>query len=134
MMCSLARAVVCTLVCLLLPPGETTTSPPSSEIYALSDLFEATGGASGTWINDFGWDALLEDDVNVSSLDPCAPWYGVACDTSEAHITEIVLTSNRLEGALPSSLWVDLPRVQRLDFDVNDISGVQPSQSKRQMV
>ena len=97
-MSRLVTAFVCTVMGTLsiLPHGTVS----SEEIYALSDLFEATGGASGTWASSAGWEALLEDGMNVTLLNPCADsWYGVTCDTTMAHVTALDLSANAGRGA-----------------------------------
>ena len=55
---------------------------PESQVAALRDLFDATGGAT-SWIRNENW---------MTSTDPCdplAPWWGVSC----TNVTERTLPS-----------------------------------------
>jgi len=99
---------------------------PASELSALYDLYNATGGTSWRWKPDherLGYPWNFTVDAN-----PCVDmWQGVNCtnSTSEYHITEIRLTSHNLTGQLSSSLD-QLTRLERLDVDVNQLTGTVP--------
>jgi len=79
-----------------------------SEIMALIDLYNATGGPS--WTDNTNW--LTAADVST--------WNGVT--TAGGHITEIDLNTNNLVGAIPN-VFGDLPYLTDLDWAVNTLSG-----------
>ena len=76
------------------PSSSPSPSPSAAaELSALMDLYSATNGAA--WTNNSGW----------GMGDPCfTGWYGVVCDSTHSHITELWLGVNNLSGSLPASL------------------------------
>ena len=88
---------------------------PASEVQALTNLYNATNGAS--WTNSTNW-------LTVGA--ECT-WYGVTCDGNETHVAGLALPSNQLTGAL-SDLSA-LTALQTLDLSNNLLTGSFPSLS-----
>ena len=74
----LSSALLLTVVCAL----------SKEQKDALVALYESTSGPN--WI--YTWDL---------TTDPCAGWWGVTCDDSQQHVTNLSLQENNLVGALP---------------------------------
>ncbi len=64
---------------------------PTTERQVLLNLYTNTNG--GTWTDHTGW--------NGDPGTECT-WYGITCDGAGGHVTEINLSSNNLDGSLPS--------------------------------
>jgi len=87
---------------------------PSIERNALVALYNSTSGVD--WTENKNW---LTDD-------PCLKeWYGVVCDQNE-NITQILLYSNNLEGAIPSELG-NLTSLNYLLMYDNQLTGSIPA-------
>ena len=107
-------------VCLLAAPARASLSAapssfcdsvveiPRSECEALVALYDQTSGQRWLWTT--GW---------LETPTPCT-WFGMSC--AGGHVTEMLLTSNWLQGAIPSQLG-DLPRLTTLDLAYNRLQG-----------
>ncbi|HXF60830.1 MAG TPA: fibronectin type III domain-containing protein, partial [Caldilineaceae bacterium] len=85
---------------------------PTAECEALVSLYQSTGGPH--WENDAGWLNPLAS--------PCT-WYGVGC--AGGHVTELLLESNHLSGALPTALMA-FDYLERLRLADNLLGGEVP--------
>ena len=83
--------------------------------FALVALYNATGGPN--WTNSSGW---LSDQ-------PVGEWRGVTAD-AEGRVTDLVLSSNGLEGSLPSEIG-RLTHLRVLNLGFNDLTGPIPIES-----
>lgn len=88
---------------------------PASEAQALTNLYNATNGAS--WTNHTNW---------LTAGAECT-WYGVTCDGGQTHVASLVLASNQLAGTL-SDLSA-LTALQGLDLSHNQLTGSFPALS-----
>lgn len=82
-----------------------------SERNVLQDIFSATGGTGGKWINGDGW----------NSGDPICTWHGIECDGGEkgdVGVVAIKLPSNNMIGTLPTAAWL-LPLLTEIDLSGN---------------
>ena len=97
---------------------EGTVPPPpvaSSDRDVLEAFYNATNGPS--WTNSTNW--LTEA--------PLRQWYGVTSN-DDGRVTELTITSNNLDGTLPSSLG-DLEYLEVLNLELNDgLSGSIPEE------
>lgn len=96
---------------------------PQSERDALIDLYTATNGDS--WLYKTNW----KTSGNFSDAGTEHTWYGitVASVDGEDHVTEIRLSTNNLEGTLPTSL-ANLSHLKILYLHTNKLSGTIPVQ------
>jgi len=89
---------------------------PANEAQALTNLYNATNGAS--WTNNTNW---------LTAGAECT-WYGVTCDGGATHVTGLALASNQLAGTLS-----DLPALtalQALNLSHNQLTGSFPMLSR----
>ncbi len=106
------RAVRFLLVsCALVSVGGTTVWPaiPPIEREALIALYESTNGAN--WVDNTGWLGAPGTECG---------WYGVTCDTREAHVIGINLILNSLSGPIPKEIG-SLSRLTRIDLRRNQL-------------
>ena len=92
---------------------EVTVTVHNPDVEVLTLLYNETGGPS--WINNTNW---LSDE-------PLENWHGVTTNVY-GRITELDLSSNGLEGELPSELG-QMTEMKSLNFYGNKLSGVIPS-------
>ena len=76
-------------------------------------LYDATNGAN--WFFNSGWLVTGSDECN---------WYGVTCNGSGT-VTELALTSNKLDGTIPSDIGL-LTELGKLDIDDSLLSYLLP--------
>ena len=96
---------------------EGTVPPPvaSSDRDVLEAFYYATNGPN--WTNSTNW-------LTGATL---AQWYGVTANDDD-RVTELTITSNNLEGSLPSTLG-DLEYLEVLNLELNrDLSGNVPEE------
>lgn len=86
---------------------------PQAECRSLALLYHRTNGSE--WSNNDGW---------IHTTTPCT-WQGITC--SAGHVTEVRLSSNNLQGALPPEL-ANLTHLTILDLSLNQIGGVIPGE------
>jgi len=84
---------------------------PDTEWSALVALYNSTNGAG--WTNNTNW---LDDSVSECT------WFGVFCDISENHVTQIGLNSNNLAGTIPASIG-SLTSLTHLSLGWNQLTG-----------
>jgi Leucine-rich repeat (LRR) protein len=87
---------------------------PVEERQALIALYDATGGATGSWYNTSGWNTA----ASVCS------WYGIVCSSisqQSQHVTGIELVNNGLNGQLVS--LCGLSSLSSLELARNAITG-----------
>jgi len=95
---------------------------PASERAALIALYNSTNGDD--WVYREGWKTapLASDGFAASGTE--GTWEGITVTSN--HVTSILLPSNGLEGAIPSSFG-DLRYIEFLNLNYNKISGSIPS-------
>src|SRR5690606_25659520 len=98
----------------MMPAVPAQAAIPASERDVLLSLYEATNG--GDWTDSTGW--------NGAAGTECM-WYGIACDETESHVTEVYLGMNGLTGSLPSI--AGLGQLTSFDVSFNDLQGELPS-------
>ncbi|KAJ8599851.1 hypothetical protein CTAYLR_005606 [Chrysophaeum taylorii] len=84
----------------------------SSQREALIAFYDASQGSA--WVNSSGW-------LNGGSV---CTWYGLEC--TDGAVTKISLSSNNLDGELPSALG-ELNLLQSFDVSNNSLRGILPS-------
>lgn len=107
------------------------TTIPSSEYYALEDLYNSTDGENWLW----GDIALYGPHWFDDSPYPCSTpmWQGLNCScvsaerslTKSCHVTDITLDNYLLKGILPPSLN-DLMELSTLSLGLNELNGTIP--------
>ena len=85
---------------------------PASERAALTDLYNATGGADWT-NNSGGWVGFAGDKCD---------WFGVTCDAAGSAVVKLDLHDNNLVGVLPATLG-SLTHLKELILHTNRLSG-----------
>ncbi|PRP86710.1 putative LRR receptor-like serine/threonine-protein kinase [Planoprotostelium fungivorum] len=88
--------------------------PDQNVIQALTDFYDSTGGPQ--WKVNTGW---------VPPKDYCGSTYGITCDSSK-NIQTISLSTNNLEGTIPSSISKAAPNLVSLILKENKIHGSIP--------
>ena len=94
-------------------PGGPGPPPVSNARAVLAEFYEATGGAN--WSRNTNW--------NTDA--PLGVWHGVTADLAD-RVFGLSLYSNRLSGAIPSSLG-GLTNLEQLWLSDNQLSGAVPS-------
>jgi len=89
----------------------------ADEYQALLNLYNATNGSK--WLNNSGW-----KDADPNVVKSVAEWYGIQVDVS-GHVINLDLSSNNLEGALPSNIG-NLCTITQLNLGGNKINGIIP--------
>ena len=100
------------------PLGVPARDPRFLERYALSVLYYANGGCSGSWTDDEYW---------MTEVDHCEGWHGVICDL-KGRIVELNLSDNRVMGNVPVELSA-LTELGILDMSNNALSGTVPHEA-----
>ncbi|MEO0554168.1 MAG: LamG-like jellyroll fold domain-containing protein, partial [Bacteroidota bacterium] len=91
------------------------------ELQALKDLFTNTDGAG--WTNSTGWPDLASWPATADHND-YKDWHGITVENGD--ITNILLPSNNLNGALSASLG-NLSKLENLELYSNNLTGSVPS-------
>ncbi len=86
---------------------------PASERQVLLDLYTSTNGQE--WTINRRWNGAPGTECS---------WYGITCDESDTHVTEIHLEIDNLSGSLPS--LGGLTNLQILRVDRNSLTGSIP--------
>src|SRR5678816_1437485 len=76
---------------------------PAGERQVLVNLYIATNGSS--WIDSTNWCTGACPASGVPTFNSAGSectWYGITCDSSQAHVIAVALSSNNLSGTLPS--------------------------------
>ncbi len=108
------QAVADWLAALTTHNGTGVQCPDNSDRSALESLYSALSGAD--WTNRSNW---LTDA-------PIDEWYGVTA-SADGQVTELDLSSNGLDGALPSEI-ADLAHLTDLNLDDNTLQGPIPEE------
>lgn len=95
--------------------------PDSLEFKALKQLWDSTKGTA--WTNKTNWPTLNNWPSGATSSQ-FATWYGITVVNGD--ISSIVLSSNNLEGKIPSSIGL-LTKLKTLTLSTNKISGTIPT-------
>lgn len=90
------------------------------ECQVLHELFDATGGSEGKWVNSEGWAGVSA----TGSVTDCCEWHGVTCG-EDGSVIELDLWNNGLEGQLPPTIG-ELASLQGLYLHSNKLSGPIP--------
>ena len=101
----------------ILAAGTVHGQVPEGERDALIRLYDATGG--NQWKYRMGWRGAAGTECR---------WYGIVCNPGDGevrHVTQILLTDNRLTGSLPASL-VELEHLSVLRLSRNALEGTLP--------
>ena len=96
--------------------SEPLSNIPASERQVLLDLYASANGTG--WTNNAGWGGAAGTECT---------WFGVTCDATLSHITEIQLRTNNLAGTLPSISG--LTHIQVFRVLGNQLTGSFPSVS-----
>lgn len=107
--CALIRVCVCVAVYWV---GCHSTSLVATELNALSVLYSSTGGAS--WTAKASW--------MDSGVDPCS-WYGVTCNSAGTHALRVSLSTNHLDGTIPTEVGEFTELTGYLLLQSNTLSG-----------
>lgn len=100
-----------------------STTFPSSQLQALSDLYYATNGPNWSYGNCYAEHWNISDE----GVNPCVNnWCGVSCDDNLTTVTYLKLESYNLQGTIPSSL-IQLEDLQTLYLNDNLLHGSIPS-------
>ena len=97
--------------------------PWKTDLDALCDFFEATGGSS--WTDNLGWPAPSACKTFANDTSFCT-WYGVSCTTDMRRVRMLQLAGNHLVGTLPASLG-QLSAMRVLNISWNAVRGSIPS-------
>lgn len=100
--------------------GCAATSP--EETQALMDLYRATGGDTGHWLQDDNW-GTDGDPCGETGVD--TRWFGVMECGPFGVVRKLMLPGNRLTGRLPASIG-NLSSLVELDLSHNAIVGPIP--------
>ena len=92
-----------------------TTGVVQAQCEALLDFYNQTNGAG--WAHKTRW----------NSTEPISIWHGIT--VSGDQVTRIALSSNRLSGEIPATLWSNLPSLETLYLNHNTFSGGIPDLS-----
>jgi len=84
----------------------------SSERIALFDFYNSTGG--GNWT----------DNTNWNTSEPESSWNGVA--VKNGHVSKIDLSNNNLVGAIPLAITTELPYLEEVNFQNNNLTETLP--------
>lgn len=99
-------------------PKTAMAAVPEAEKNALTELYNATNGPG--WTNSHNWNT-------PNRPDPCVGhWYGVYCNSSKTHVTQLNLPANNLTGTIPASLC-NLTQIEDLQLYGNHLSGPIPA-------
>ena len=104
-----------------------TDNIPSSQYYALQDLYNSTNGPFWVWRNSSFGEIWNFSNPNAN---PCSDgWQGLTCNCGplRCDITEIVLTQYNLSGYIPHTIG-DFPELTLLSMVKNNIKGTLPSE------
>ena len=91
--------------------------PDAIEYQALLDLYNATDGPN--WTNNTNW-------LQGTTIQDIASWYGITLDASGKDVARIVLSSNNLNGSLPTNIG-DLTELTYLSLSFNKLTGNIPT-------
>ncbi len=100
----------------LLLAARVNAAIPASERDALLALYQSTNGDG--WTNKTGWKGQPGTECD---------WYGVNCDFEKLNVTALELSSNNLDGTLPSSIR-NLTKIQAIFIDSNNLHGTLPAE------
>ena len=118
-----------------------------SELQALHNLFDSTGGETWEWGNP-ATDGPVWTFHNENQLDPCADnsqggravsWQGIECSrppgicanpTASCHVQSLQLSRFKLVGYIPTSIG-NLTALVELDLSLNTLLGTIPEQLGR---
>jgi Leucine-rich repeat (LRR) protein len=93
---------------------------PSLERAALIALYNSTNGDN--WTHKDGWKASPLDTDGFALPGTENTWYGVKCDSLNAHVQQIGLSLNNLTGVIPPQIG-DLSGMDSLSLFYNQIGG-----------
>lgn len=113
-------------------------APPPPTAVVLAELYRTTGGDN--WHNNDGWSEVLQPvidkyshdgnfdlkssdvEADLIGIDYCtnSKFFGVTCN-DEGEVAILSLSTNNLEGTLPSSILFQLPTLASLDLSYNHI-------------
>ena len=95
---------------------------PATERQNLIAFFNTANGTE--WIDNSNWckDACpTSGSVTFNDPGTECTWFGIECDSSQSHVTAIILPRNNLSGSLPA--LDGLPALKQLYLVANDVSG-----------
>lgn len=110
-----ARRLLRCIAALALTAGALPTNAaiPAQERAVLDAFYTQTNGAS--WTRNTGWAGAAGTECD---------WYGIVCDATGGHVTEINLTSNNLSGNVPD--LTPLNQLRTFVANSNRLSGSLP--------
>jgi Leucine-rich repeat (LRR) protein len=103
-------------LCALILAVSASAAVPSSERDALVALYQSTNGSA--WTDKTNW---------LGAPGTECMWFGVTCDETQAHVVELALYQNNLDGTLPSDLR-KLTALRSAQFWDNNLRGTLPSE------
>jgi hypothetical protein len=107
-------------------PREGFAAIPAGERQVLVNLYNATNG--GAWTSNANWcngACPGSGTPTFNSAGSECTWYGITCDSGQAHVTAVALANNHLAGTLPA--LGGLTRLQYFTVESNDLSGALPA-------
>src|SRR5690349_21686121 len=104
------------VLCALALAVSASAAVPSTERDALVALYQSTNGSA--WTDRTNW---------LGAAGKGCSWFGVHCDETQAHVVDLELYQNNLDGTLPSDLR-KLTALRSVQFWDNNLRGELPSQ------
>ncbi len=110
------RAIASTLCALFLIASLPALGAiPQTERDALISLFNSTNGPN--WKDNTGWGGAAGTECT---------WFGVSCDSAQAHVSDVIVPDNGLTGTIPLQIS-GLSELRVLYLYNNDVGGAVPA-------
>jgi hypothetical protein len=110
----------------VLSTGNAAGVIPTSERAVLINIYNSTHGDG--WTKNINWCSGACPSTGTPTFNASGTectWYGVTCDATKSHVTEIFLTTNNLSGTLPA--LDGLTNLTQFGVSQNHLSGGIPA-------